>query len=56
MAVTVKVPSSLTKYKIPFVVNEILTRDLQPKSDEIIFDLTEIEWIDPSGVAAFYNI
>lgn len=56
MSLSVKIPPSLTKYNIPLVVNEILTPDLEPKSDEIIFDLTEVTWIDPSGVAALFNI
>lgn len=56
MSLSVKIPPSLTKNKIPLVVNEILTPDLEPKSDVIIFDLTEVTWIDPSGIAALYNI
>ncbi len=34
----------------------MLTRELEPKLDEIIFDLTEVTWICFSGAAALYNI
>lgn len=52
----VYIPKKFTIYKINNVLNQIVSPQLKPKSDSFTIHLEEVEFIDPGGITALYNI
>ncbi|VTT35875.1 Uncharacterised protein [Enterococcus casseliflavus] len=56
MEKTVTIPWKFTRKTIDEVLSEVINPDLSPVSSKIYFDLTEVEFIDPCGMTALYNM
>jgi anti-sigma regulatory factor (Ser/Thr protein kinase) len=52
----VTIPRSFTKLMISPFLSQIITQDNKPKDKEIIFDMTQVQFMTPGGVAALFNI
>lgn len=56
MEKVIQIPSYFTQDGIDKVLESVVKPDLTPVSTEIKFDLTNVEFIDPCGMTALYNI
>ena len=52
----IRIPSYFTQDGIDKVLESVVNPDLTPVSTKIKFDLTNVEFIDPCGMTALYNI
>lgn len=52
----IEIPHQFTRDTIDLVLKEVINPDLTPVSSEVQFDLTNVEFIDPCGMTALYNI
>lgn len=56
MTTDVYIPSAFNTYKISEVLSQIVSVDLSPLDNDFLIHLENLTFIDPSGIAALYNI
>lgn len=56
MKKTIELPYNFTQNTIDTFLKEVINPDLTPVSSDVQFDLTNVGFIDPSGMTALYNM